>query len=429
MKKLINLFLTLIFILCINIYTYADDEITVLVNNTPVVSEQKPVMLNGNVYVPLRPVAEAMGCEVTWIQAAKTANIKNLTTIVSFQVDNTKITKLERSDENKSSIQEINAAPKNINGSVYLPLRAMAESFGAKVGWDQSTKTAMIMLSESISYAGNKMLSTFCGNGIKQRYDGDLDKMQLLSPESIDIAADGTIYISDGGVIRKISNSKSETVEFEPSYITSSVARCYGNDVYFLTNAFENEEGVKYYGIVKLSGSSADGVFLTEALDSRINDFQIDSKGNIYLIFNNVGVGKTYLGRLNIQTQNVDYLKEIDDGFGCMAIDDSDNIYLGNTIKGSIYYYNVPEGTLKLCSGVDEQTKFVDGSNEETFFYEPKAMEYSDGYLYIVDYNLVRRLAVNGGVALNSETLAGKLTAETDPQTVNGHISAPCATR
>jgi len=138
------------------------------------------------------------------------------------------------------------------------------------------------------------------------------------------------------------------------------------------------------------------------------------------MIFNNVGVGKTYLGQLNISTGKVDYLQEIDNGFGCMAIDNNDNIYLGNTVKGSIYYYNVQEKSLKLCAGVDEQTKFVDGNVEQTFFYEPRAMEYSNGYLYIVDYNLIRRVAVNNGVALNSETLAGKLTAETDPQTVNG---------
>ncbi len=414
--------LTVIFIVVLfsNI-AMAEDTINIYSNNQKIeFNDAKPVKINGEVFVPARIVAKALNCDVIWSSALQNVSISSYTTKLSFEMNNIMAVKAKLSGSGTPIVIECPNYPRVINNEPYVPVRKLAEALDYTVGWDGSKNAVIIMHSESISYAGSKAFSTFAGNGVKQRHDSTIDKMQFLSPSSIDIASDGTMYISDDGVIRKIKDGKSETIEFEQSYISSNVARCYGNDIYFLTNAFEDKDNMKYYGIVKLSGKSADGVFITEAVASRINDFQIDSKGNIYIIYKNIGVGKTYLGKLNISTGNVDYIQEIDDGFGCMAIDNNDNVYLGNSVKGSIYYYNVAENKLTLCAGVDGQTKFVDGNIGETFFYEPRAMEYSNGYLYIVDYNLVRRMTVNNGAALNTETLAGKLTAETDPQTVVG---------
>lgn len=404
----------------------ADNEINILVNNQPVQSEVKPVVVENTVFVPIRPVAEAMGCEVIWVASMQSVNIRNKTTIIGMQVGNDKISRQKRTSEGATTVLTCEKAPRVINGSAYIPLRSMAEALGAQVAWDQTGKTVIIVYDTTVKYAGNKTISTFAGNGIKQRYDGTIDKMQFMSPESIDIANDGSIYISDSGAIRKISNGKSETVEFEPSYITSAIVRCFGNDVYFTTNAFEDTDGVQYYGIVKLSNGVAEGIFITEAVYSRVSDFQIDSKGNIYMIFANMGTGTTYLGKLDISSGNVNYIKSIDDGFSCLAIDDEDNIYIGNAVKGSIYYYNVAEDKLKLCAGVDENTRFVDGPNP--MFFEPRAMEYSDGYLYVVDYNLIRQISVNNGVAITCETIAGKVSADTDPKITNGKASESALT-
>ena len=69
MKKCLSILLTeMLLIFAFSLYVYASEDITVLVNNQPVISEQKPIILDGNTYVPLRSVAEAMGCEVVWVQ-------------------------------------------------------------------------------------------------------------------------------------------------------------------------------------------------------------------------------------------------------------------------------------------------------------------------------------------------------------------------
>ncbi len=414
MKKYIAAMLIAVTTLNTNVYA---DNIKVLVNNQQVESELSPQIINNVTYVPLRPVAEAMGCEVTWVAGNKTANIKNLTTIIAMQVDNKKVTKVKRTDRENQSIIECDNPPKMIDGSVYIPLRTMAEAMGATVAWDGTSKTVVIVYDTTIKYAGNKALVKFAGNGGRRRYDSTTDKMEFLSPESIAISDNGTIIISDSGAIRRIADGKSSTDEFEPSYISSAKVRTYGNDIYFTTNAFEDENKEKYYGIVKLSNGIAEGIYITEAVYSKITDFDIDNNGNIYALIYNAGVGKNYIARFS--SQDMTFLQEIDEGFQCMSADDNGNLYIGNTVKGSIYYYNVKEKNLKLVAGVDDNTRFVDGENP--MFFEPRSLYVNGDSLYVLDYNLIRRIQLNGGgVALYSETVAGKISSEIKPQTKAG---------
>lgn len=416
MKKWIVALLITVITFSTNISVFAND-IKVLVNNQQVQSNLSPQIINNVTYVPLRPVAEAMGCEVVWVAGNNTANIKNLTTIIAMQIDNKKVTKVKRTDKQNQSIIECENPPKMINGNVYIPLRTMAESMGATVAWDNNTKTAVIVYDTTIKYAGNKAIVKFAGNGGRKRYDSTIDKMEFLSPESIAVDNQGTLILSDSGAVRKISSATSSTIEFEPEYISSAKIRTFGNHIYFTTNAFEDENGMQYYGIVKLSNGVAEGVYITEAVYSKITDFDIDNQGNIYALLYNAGVSKNYIAQFT--GNDMTFLQEVDEGFQCMSADDSGNLYLGNTIKGSIYYYDVKQKTMKLVAGVDDNTRFVDG--EDPMFFEPRSLYYSDNSLYVLDYNLIRRLQLNGGgVALYSETLAGKITSEIHPQTKAG---------
>lgn len=394
-------------------------DISILLNNQPVVSDKAPVNRNGTVFVPLRSVAEAMGCEVIWVNGEKTANIKNETTIISMKVGNNKISKVKRNSDGTTMVIPCDDPPVILDGSVYIPLRAMAESFGATVGWDGESRTVMIMYDTTVK-SSNKTLVSYAGHGGRKRYDSTVDKMEFLSPESMDIAADGSIVISDSGAVRKIINGKSETVEFEPDYISSAVVRCYGNDIYFTTNAFEDENGEKYYGIVKLTGGQAEGIYITEAVYSKITDFDIDSKGNIYALVYNAGVGKNYIARLN--KDDMEFLKDVDEGFTCMTIDKNDCIFMGNSVKGSIYYFDPATKEIRGFAGVDNNTRFVDGN--EPMLFEPRSLFYKDNTLYVLDYNLIRSIDINNGnIASNAQTLAGKISTELKPQTKPGKAS------
>jgi len=116
---------------------------------------------------------------------------------------------------------------------------------------------------------------------------------------------------------------------------------------------------------------------------------------------------------------DINYITQLDSGIKTLAVDDKGNIFLGNTVKGSLYFYNVSTGKLKLFAGADEKTKFVDGPN--AMFFEPRRLDYSNGYLYVLDYNVIRRVSMDSAYqAVTSETLAGKVTADQHPETING---------
>ncbi len=396
----------------------AEDDIKVVINNKELYTEIKPLIVDGRTLVPVRAIGEAMGCEVIWVDATKTVNMKNDSTIIAMQIDNKNITKVKRTTMEQKLLQT-DVPPMIINNSTYIPVRAFAEALDAVVGWDQNTKTVMIVYDTTLKYAGDYVVETFAGNGERQKHDSSLNMMSFISPEGITVSANGDIVVADSGLIRKLSGGKSSTVEFEPSYITANTVKCCENDVYILTNEFQNTDGIKYYGIVKLCDHGAEGLFVTEATYSKISDMDISKDGTMYIIYYNAGVGQNYLAKLDLTNGNISYLKDIDAGIQTLAVDDNGNIFLGNTVKGSIYFYNVKDGTMKLFAGADDKTKFIDGPNP--MFFEPRQLDYYNGYLYVLDYNVLRRVSVNKeNKAISSETLAGKISLENNPETING---------
>lgn len=394
----------------------------ILINNQELYTSTPPVIRNGRVLLPLRAIGEAMECEVIWVDGTQTANLRNDTTIISMQIGNTMISKVKRTDQSNVTIVETDVAPALINGSTYVPLRALAESLDAVVGWDASTQTAMVVYDTTLNYAGNWVVSNFAGNGDVLNHDSTLSNMSFVSPESIDIAADGMIYVADAGKIRRIQDGKSETLTLSPSYITASALQCYGNQVYILTHEFQDASGMAYYGIARLEGDTAEGVFITEAAYSKITDFSIAEDGTIYVLQNNVGVGENYLAKLDPSTGNLTVLCTVDSGIQTLTAGPNGRVYLGNTVEGSLYWYTPGAQQVRLLAGVDDNTKFVDGPNP--MFFEPIQMEYFDGSLYILDYNVVRRLSLNtSGAAIQAETIAGKISVESNPATQLGKAS------
>lgn len=420
MKKILLLLAAILTIFMFSTVVSAEGEdIKIIINNQELHTPDKPKVVNGRTLLPLRAIGEAMGCEVIWVNGTKTANMKNESTIVSMQIGNKNITKVKRTTM-EQKLLTTDVPPTIINGKTYIPVRAFAEALDASVAWDQTNRRVIIMYDTTLRYASGYSVSTYAGTGERMKHDSaSLATMSFISPEGISVDNSGNIYVADSGLIRKLSGGKSSTVEFEPSYITANLVRCYKNEVYVLTNEFKDGSGTKYYGIVKLTGGSAEGIFVTEATYSKISDFDISPDGKLYVLYNNIGVGANYLGQLDLKTSAIRYLSEIDDGIKAITVDDKGNIFLGNTVKGSIYFYNVAAGTMKLFAGADNKTKFVDGPNP--MFFEPRRLDYKDGYLYVLDYNVIRRVLINSSnMAVASETIAGKVTAEQNPQTVNG---------
>lgn len=138
---------------------YAQNEISIYVNNDLIQSEIKPIIIDGYTYVPVRVVSEAMGCVVEWMEESKTVNIAAPNCIVAMQIGNKRMSKQYRGK--KSETIESNNFPIIIEGSTFLPLRTVSEAIDCQVEWDAETKSVFIT-------------SDFVGeSNIKYRMDGD----------------------------------------------------------------------------------------------------------------------------------------------------------------------------------------------------------------------------------------------------------------
>ena len=119
----------------------AATSVNVSVNGTPVAFSSAtgtPFLdKNGRTQVPLRVTMEAMGATVGWDSTTRTATVSKgsvsirIPIVTSFILVNG----VKKSNDTTAQI---------VNGRTYLPIRIVAESLSATVGWDNSTKSVQI---------------------------------------------------------------------------------------------------------------------------------------------------------------------------------------------------------------------------------------------------------------------------------------------
>lgn len=130
----------------------ADNNVEVYNNNTTTSpsATYTGTIINNTTMVPIRGVFEGLGFNVDYDNATATAIISNNQYTVKIPKGKTYILVNEKSI-NPSVPQQV------INGSLYLPLRIVAESVNASVDWDSKSKTS------TITY-GNKAVKVATSN-------------------------------------------------------------------------------------------------------------------------------------------------------------------------------------------------------------------------------------------------------------------------
>ena len=286
-------------------------------------------------------------------------------------------------------------------------------------------------------YLAGRFVSLHSGTDVRERIDGALAQADFISPESISAAGDDVVYLTDSGALRKITEGRVETIELPISYLSAAMVRCNGNDVYILTDPWQ--EGDKYYyALVRLgfglkadlepdlehgrnSNSNADlnlnsdydlepgrgmvleAVYITDAVYSKIEDFDFDD-GLLYFIDRNEGLGGTFLKTLDLyDVEDIKTLCRLPDGASALSVSEDGSVYIGNSETGVILIYR--DDTLEFFAGLEGERAFIDGSSPR--FYSPQRLEYRDNYLYIFDFNTIRRIEAANGVAGECITLAG----------------------
>jgi hypothetical protein len=128
--------------------------VNVLVNGKEIVTNPRAHIVNGQTFIPLRGVFEALGAEVGWESIYRQVTIKYKDKIVILQIDNKEALVIQvesptnpRAKETKVTLSN---APFVKNGTTFIPLRFVAESIGGEVIWYQEDYTASIIAEYNI---------------------------------------------------------------------------------------------------------------------------------------------------------------------------------------------------------------------------------------------------------------------------------------
>ncbi|MCD8100581.1 MAG: leucine-rich repeat protein [Oscillospiraceae bacterium] len=99
--------------------------------------EQNPEIIDNRTLVPLRAIFEAMGADVEWDQSTQTATSTRGGTTVKITIGANEMYK-------NGSAVAVDVPAQIINNRTMVPVRVIAEAFGADVQWNQNGRTVLI---------------------------------------------------------------------------------------------------------------------------------------------------------------------------------------------------------------------------------------------------------------------------------------------
>lgn len=164
-----------------------------------------PEAVNGRTFLPVRPVFEALGAQVSYSPSAQTITAVRDGTTVTMALGSTAAT--VETDGVKTTLT-MDAAPYAKNNRTYVPVRFAAQALGCAVGWDQGDSTVILvdvrkLLSDTLSKYSYTYLERYADYAANAKYNegawaatADMDAsfaMMGLSPLTMTGSLDGVI--------------------------------------------------------------------------------------------------------------------------------------------------------------------------------------------------------------------------------------------
>lgn len=180
-----KLLLTFCFILIFPLTSYAStnnisiftlNQTNYTVNGLNGTMDSPPILINSNVYLPLRYIAYSCGITddgINWNNDNQSVQLTLGEITVSLQVGQNILVK-------NGSISNIDVAPIIENGHVYIPAKIVCENFGYSVSWDENKQQVSISPNTSAEQEQIKQiiqnLFNAANNKDAAKYDSYLDQ-------------------------------------------------------------------------------------------------------------------------------------------------------------------------------------------------------------------------------------------------------------
>ncbi len=99
---------------------------------------QKPIIRNGTTLIPLKDIFINLGAEVNWDSETRTVIGTKDDIAITLQIDTNAVTK-------NGIPVKLDQPAEIINGKTMIPLKFVSETLGAKIKWEQETRTVHIL--------------------------------------------------------------------------------------------------------------------------------------------------------------------------------------------------------------------------------------------------------------------------------------------
>ena len=158
----------------------AVDNITVIVNGQEVLfPDQRPVIVDDRTLVPVRGVFEAIGFVVDWDEETSTALLSDSEGVfnITIQIGEPHFSVGVFNPDmpvGHANIVALDVPAQIIGGRTMLPLRAVLESAGYRLDWDETTRTINIASASENGNLPNESMANiqmdFAGEDLKEQY-------------------------------------------------------------------------------------------------------------------------------------------------------------------------------------------------------------------------------------------------------------------
>ena len=139
---------------------FAADNISVRIDGVPLIAEDAnggrvfPIERGGSTYLPVRAIGETFNKSVEWDSDTRTVYIGGRGSAAPSEVAEIEVfvdgRKIDPRDVNGKSVPLF-----ILNGTTYVPVRAVAETFGRDVSWNQD-KQEVVLVSPDYMYPWDK---------------------------------------------------------------------------------------------------------------------------------------------------------------------------------------------------------------------------------------------------------------------------------
>lgn len=130
------------------LYPPFEDGVQIFLDGRYIRPDIPAVITQGRTMIPIRAVAEALGADVGWEEATRQVTLTRAGTTIVMTIDSTTAMV-------NNVPTEMDVAPYISGGRTLLPVRYVAEFFGQKVEWEESTQRVYITEDKSVVGSSN----------------------------------------------------------------------------------------------------------------------------------------------------------------------------------------------------------------------------------------------------------------------------------